>query len=77
MDAEAEGEGPTLTPGHRDSATYQFVVSLAGRLSPGWLAEAEQGFPPADPGGMYYVSAYEQFLHGLRFRHEMHQEFAR
>ncbi len=57
-----------------DYQLWSFVREL-GRLLPHEMAdEVEQGWP--DEGG-YLTDTLNQMIETLRFRHEMHQEFAR
>jgi hypothetical protein len=67
---------PAFDPTRHDPEAFRFMVDLARVIPPALIDEAEQGLP-AESAGLYYRSAYNQFLDRLRFRHEMHQEFAR
>ncbi|WP_422927756.1 DUF5691 domain-containing protein [Singulisphaera sp. PoT] len=60
-----------------DYELYPFITGLARMLPPSLIEEAEFGFPEVLPSGVYFCTAYREFLDALRFRHEMHEEFAR
>ena len=78
VDAEAGKDGGSARDPRRfDHEAYRLIMGLARLVPHGLIAEAERDFPASIPSGAYDSMAYKQFLDELRFRHEMHQEFAR
>jgi len=73
-----QGSGRAAYASRRpDYQAFPFIAGLARLLPPELIEEAEYGFPETTPPGAYFCTAYRQFLDALRFRHKMHEEFAR
>ena len=70
------GSGPFFDSRYHDHATGAMIESLADLLPFDLADEAADGFDPGDRPHPYYAGSFAAMIERLKFRRDMHREFA-